>query len=112
MIRSRSLRSVLVANGPGAARLYNVFNADLDHGRALRTSHDLLATLDGHLAERDWLVGNRPTIADLANYAYIAHATEGDVDLSAYANVRGWLRRVEALPGFVAMQSTPAGLAA
>jgi len=30
--------------------------------------------LESHLDGRDWLVGNNPTIADVANYAYIAHA--------------------------------------
>ncbi len=110
--RFLSVAAGQVSSGPGAARLYNVFNADLDHARALRISHDVLGVLDGHLEGRDWLVGTRPTIADLSNYAYIAHAPEGDVDLSAYTNVRGWLRRVENLPGFVPMQATPAGLAA
>ncbi len=101
-----------VANGPASARLVTVFGAGLDHQRAIETGHAVLATLDAHLNGRDWLVGTRPTIADLANYAYIAHAPEGGVDLSAYANVRAWLRRVEGLPGFVAMQATAVGLAA
>lgn len=100
------------ASGPAAARLVTVFGAGLDHQRAIETAHDLLTTLDAHLDGRDWLVGARPTIADVSNYAYIAHAPEGGVDLSAYANVRAWLRRVENLPGFVPMQATAAGLAA
>ena len=110
--RFLSVAAGQVSSGPGAARLHKVFNADLDHARALRIAHDVLAVLDDHLQDRDWLVGTRPTIADLANYAYIAHAPEGDVDLSAYANVRAWLRRIESLPGFIGMQATPAGLAA
>jgi glutathione S-transferase len=101
-----------VANGPGAARLVNVFKAGLDHERALEISHQVLAILDSHLEGRNWLVGNRPTIADLSNYAYIAHAPEGDVDLNPYANVRDWLGRIEKLPGFMPMQATAAGLAA
>ncbi len=101
-----------VASGPASARLVTVFGAGLDHQRAIETAHNVLATLDAHLDGRDWLVGARPTIADVANYAYIAHAPEGGVDLSAYAHVRAWLRRVENLPGFVPMQATPAGLAA
>ncbi len=101
-----------VASGPASARLVTVFGAGLDQQRAVETAHGVLATLDAHLDGRDWLVGARPTIADVANYAYIAHAPEGEVDLSAYANVRAWLRRVENLPGFVPMQATAAGLAA
>lgn len=100
------------ANGPAAARLVNVFGVQLDHEQAISIAHQLLATLNQHLAGRDWLVGQRATIADLANYSYIAHAPEGDVALQEYPNVREWLQRIEQLPGFVPMQSTAAGLAA
>ena len=101
-----------VSSGPAAARLVNVFKAGLDHQRALEISHEVLAILDRHLEDRHWLVGDRPTIADLSNYAYIAHSPEGDVDLGPYANVRDWLGRIEKLPGFTPMQPTAVGLAA
>ncbi|MEZ5503352.1 MAG: hypothetical protein R3E50_12160 [Halioglobus sp.] len=52
------------------------------------------------------------TIADVANYAYIAHAPEGGVSLDDYPNVRTWLGRIAALPGFVPMRTTAVGLAA
>jgi glutathione S-transferase len=57
-------------------------------------------------------VGETPTIADVAGYTYIAHAPEGNVSLADYPQVRAWLARIEALPGFVPMQKTRAGLAA
>jgi len=57
-------------------------------------------------------VGDRPSIADIANYSYIARAPEGNVDLAPYPQVQAWLRRVEALPGFVPMVHSPIGLAA
>jgi glutathione S-transferase len=101
-----------VASGPASARLVTVFGAGLDHQRAIDTAHSVLGVLDAHLDGRSWLVGDRPTIADLANYAYIAHAPEGGVDLSAYATVRAWLGRIEQLPGFVPMQPTDVSLAA
>jgi glutathione S-transferase len=75
-------------------------------------AHTVLGVLESHLDGRDWLVGNNPTIADVANYAYIAHAPEGDVTLDNYPNVRTWLGRIETLPGFVPMQATAVGLAA
>lgn len=100
------------AYGPAAARLVNVFGAALDHKRAIEIAHNLLAVLESHLEGRDWLVGTNPTIADVANYAYIAHAPEGDVALANYPNVRAWLARIAALPGFVPMQTTAVGLAA
>ncbi len=101
-----------VASGPAAARLVNVFGATLDHEKAVETAHNILTLLDEKLSSRRWLVGIHPTIADIANYAYIAHAPEGDVSLEAYPNVRNWLRRIESLPGFVPMQTTMVGLAA
>jgi glutathione S-transferase len=101
-----------VAYGPAAARLVNVFGAGLDHKRAIEVAHNLLGVLESHLDGREWLVGDNPTIADVANYAYIAHAPEGDVSLQNYPNVQAWLGRIAALPGFVPMQATAVGLAA
>jgi glutathione S-transferase len=101
-----------VAFGPAAARLVNVFGAALDHQRAIEVAHNVLGVLESHLDGRDWLVGNNPTIADVANYAYIAHAPEGDVSLDNYPQVRAWLDRIAALPGFVPMRATSVGLAA
>ncbi len=101
-----------VAFGPAAARLVNVFGAGLDHEKAKETAHGLLHSLNDHLATRSWMVGFKPTIADVANYAYIAHAPEGDVSLDNYPNVRSWLQRIEQLPGFIPMQATAVGLAA
>ena len=99
-----------VASGPAAARLVNVFAAGLDHQRAIDTAYTLFGVLEQHLSEREWLATDHATIADVANYAYIAHAPEGDVDLENYPNIRSWLARIETLPGFIAMQSTPVGL--
>lgn len=101
-----------VAAGPGAARLVTVFAASIDHERAKTIANDLLTTVDGVLAERRFLAGASPTIADLASYAYIAHAPEGEVSLAPYPNVRAWLARIETFDGFVGMVRSPAGLAA
>jgi len=101
-----------IVSGPAAARLVNVFGANLDHQRAIAVAHNVLGVLESHLDGRAWLVGNHPTIADVANYAYIAHAPEGGVSLDDYPNVRTWLGRIAALPGFVPMQPTAVGLAA
>jgi len=110
--RFLSVAAGQVAFGPAAARLVNVFGAALDHERAIEIAHGVLAVLEKHLNGRDWLVADKPTIADVANYAYIAHAPEGGVSLDEYPNVRAWLGRIAALPGFVPMQATAVGLAA
>lgn len=101
-----------VANGPASARLITLFGADLDAEKTAAIAHNFFAVLNSALASKDWLVAGHPTIADVANYAYIAHAPEGNVSLESYPNIRNWLARIEALDGFVAMQRSPVGLAA
>ncbi|KAB1073977.1 glutathione S-transferase family protein [Methylobacterium planeticum] len=101
-----------VAYGPAAARLVTVFGAKFDPDEVIGRAHTLLGRLDAHLAGRDWLVGAHPTIADVAIYSYVARAPEGNVDLSGYPGVDAFLRRIEALPGFVPFAETPAGLSA
>ena len=101
-----------IASGPAAARLVTVFGAPLDHDRAKAIAGQLFAVMEPHLAGQPFLVGDRPTIADVAGYSYIAHAPEGDVPLAPYPQIRAWLARIEQLPGFVAMPATKAGLAA
>lgn len=110
--RFLSLAAGQVASGPASARLVNVFGAAIDHERAKEVSTQLLVVLNDYLKERTWLVGDEATIADIANYAYLAHAPEGDISLEPYPTVRAWLKRIEDLPGFVPMERTPVGLAA
>ena len=101
-----------LVSGSASARLVTVFGAGLNHQQAIEAAHSLLAVLNQHLKDRNWLAAAHPTIADVANYTYIAHGPEGNVDLKDYPNVIAWLQRVEALPGFVAMKPTAVGLAA
>lgn len=97
-----------IASGPCAARLVTVFGASLDHEAAKAKGHALLAVMEAHLEGRDWLVADRPTLADIAGYSYIAHAPEGGVGLTPYPQVRAWLSRIEALPRFIGMARSPA----
>lgn len=101
-----------IAYGPAAARLVTDFGAKFNPEEVIDRAHTVLRRIKDQLKGRDWLVGQRPTIADVAIYSYVARAPEGNVDLSGYPNVGGFLRRVEALPGFVDFVHTPAGLSA
>lgn len=107
-----SLAAGEIASGPAAARLITVFGAQLDADRATTVAKSAFDRLEQHLAGREWLAADRPTIADVAIYSYTAHAPEGNVSLDAYPNIRGLLSRIEELPGFVGMQETRVGLAA
>lgn len=101
-----------IAAGPARARLITVFGARYNAEETIAQAHALLRVVESELAGRTWLVGERPTIADIAAYTYIAHAPEGNVDLSPYPALRAWLQRIEALPGFVPMRPSAAGLRA
>ncbi|MFM0019036.1 glutathione S-transferase family protein [Paraburkholderia azotifigens] len=101
-----------IAFGPAAARLITVFGAKYNAEELIARAHRILKLIDEELAGREFIAQAHPTIADVALYSYIARAPEGNVDLSFYPNVNAWLRRIEALPGFVEFQETPVGLAA
>jgi glutathione S-transferase len=93
-----------LAAGPATARGIKLFGFPLDHARAVTVAGQLLPVLDQALAQQAFLAGGAPTIADVAIYSYTALAPEGEVSLEPYGNIRAWLARVEALPGFVPMQ--------
>lgn len=101
-----------LASGPAAARVVQVFRTPADPTELIARSHPLLRVMDGQLATSDFLAGPHATLADIANYAYVAHAPEGNVSLADYPHVRAWLARIEALPGFVPMQASRVGLCA
>lgn len=101
-----------LAFGPAAARLVNIFNAAIPIEFCHTVAARALGNLEAHLEGRDFVVGSRPTIADVAIYSYTVCAPEGDVSLDAYPNVRRFLANVEALDGFVPMAVTKVGLLA
>lgn len=101
-----------IAFGPARARIATLFNAPYDLDDAVARAHVVLKRMDDALADRPWIAADHPTIADVALYSYTARAPEGFVDLRDYGNVRQWLARVEALPGFVPIVKSPVGLEA
>lgn len=101
-----SVASGALAAGPSAARAIKLLGVKLDYERAVATTERLFQVLESELSERGFLVGGSPTIADLALYAYVARAPEGDISLEPYPSIRAWLGRLEALPGFVPMLVT------
>ena len=96
-----------LAAGPATARGIKVFGFPLDHARAVAVAGQLFVVLNQELAAQAFLTGAVPTIADVAMYTYTALAPEGGVSLEPYGNIRAWLARIEALPGFVPMQRAP-----
>jgi glutathione S-transferase len=58
-----------------------------------------LKVLEGHLGKHAWLVGDKPTIADIDCYG-VVHYAPISFDLASYPKLADWKKRFEALPGF------------
>jgi glutathione S-transferase len=70
----------------------------------LAQGNALLGIMDAHLSTRDWLVGDRASVADICLYAYTHTAdTRGGYDLTLFPHVQAWLARVAALPGYIGL---------
>lgn len=100
-------RAILSYGGP-----YNRLGQNTDDEALLEArladakvrDHRSLEILDAELRWRGgWLVGGRPTIADICNFVYIALAPMGDILLRKYPEVRAWIARIRDLPGFVSI---------
>ena len=60
-----------------------------------------LAALERGVADREWLVGGRYSIADISLFAYTHVAGEGGFDLEPYPAIRAWIDNVAAQPGHI-----------
>ncbi len=67
--------------------------------RLIERGHAALARMEAALKDGPWLVGDGPTLADLALVAYTRVAHEADFDLTACPAIRDWIGRVEAAFG-------------
>jgi glutathione S-transferase len=60
-----------------------------------------LDAMERHLDGRQFFVGDRLSLADIALYAYTHVAPEGGFELDSYPAIGAWLDRVAAKPGHV-----------
>ena len=75
--------------------------SDPDAIRRRSAAGGVLSLLNDHLTGREFLVGGRYTIADIAIYGYTHLAREAALDVRPYAGLRAWLARVEQQPGYI-----------
>lgn len=106
------VRWFAVTSGPvtqslAPARFHFVFKAPADLPTLHSKGNELLRVYEAELTHKPFLIGSKPSLADIANYTYVAHAPEGGFSLEPYPHVRSWLERIEALPGFVSMKKSP-----
>ena len=93
-----------IRHSVAAARLFYLFGMKtIDLDTAIANSAVVLQQLEQHLSDRKWLELNRPTIADIAVFPYVALAPDGKIDLKPYPKILAWCDRLKQLPGFVSM---------
>jgi glutathione S-transferase len=105
VVRWLSTTAGEVRQGVENARLYHLFGAatNINIERATQKSAFILTQLNQHLSTRAWLEFDRPTIADIAVFPYVALARDGKIDLDAYSHVLTWIDRIKQLPGYISM---------
>jgi glutathione S-transferase len=62
-----------------------------------------LEAMERHLGGREFFVGDGPTVADLALYAYTHVAAEGGFEIGRFPAIGEWLGRVSSLPGYISI---------
>ena len=61
-----------------------------------------LSVLDAELGMREFIAGDRYSIADIAIFAYASRAGDAGFDLALYPRFGAWMVRVQAQPGHLA----------
>ncbi|PZO81985.1 MAG: glutathione S-transferase [Mesorhizobium amorphae] len=92
----------------GGARLHEMLAKPGDIASLQASGQAALRELEAGLFEQSlrgmgFLAADRPTIADIACFPYVALAPDGGVSLDPYPHIRLWTRRLRALPGFIEM---------
>jgi len=56
--------------------------------------------VEKHLGKQDFMVANRPTIADISMVGYLFHPEETGIDRAQFPNINAWTARIGSLPGW------------
>ena len=92
----------------GQVRLHDMLGRELDVEAARAGAHKAFRELEAFLTEREFLgktflVGDWPTIADIACFPYAALSPDGGIEHDDYPAVRRWMIAIRRLPGFIEM---------
>jgi glutathione S-transferase len=87
-------------------RLWNLWGIEMTSQRTaeleqlFEQGYRALGVIERHLGDREFFVGDGPTVADVALYVY-PRLCPGGYDLEGFPVVRTWLERIATLPGYV-----------
>ena len=92
----------------GQLRLHAMLNREIDSVSVTLKSKEVMKRLESHLCEQAicgeaWLVGEHPTVADIACFAYAALSPDAGIEHDAYPAIRNWLYELRSLNGFITM---------
>ena len=95
-----------------AARMIGMLSYPGDLPALQAKGRAALRLLDDHLADRAqagklWIVGDQPTIADIAMFPYVALSHDAGIGHEDYPAINLWQRQVRKLPGFIGMPGVP-----
>jgi glutathione S-transferase len=102
-----SLAANEIFHGLAVARAIVLFDRPGDAKAAKEIGEKALHAMQVRLKQREWLATGDPTIADVACYPYVALCHLGHIKLDNHPAVKAWLKRFEALPGYLPMAGMP-----
>jgi glutathione S-transferase len=59
-----------------------------------------LTFIDRALQDRQWLLGEECTIADIGCFGRMVFMAEGGMEIGRWPNLEAWANRLKAMPGF------------
>ncbi len=99
MLFFQKLLKPMLGQEPDEARITEAVAKFRRHAKAL----------DDHLKDREWLVGDAMTLADLAVAANLTYAKATELPMDEFPNVQRWYAAIEALPAWQATHPALAG---
>lgn len=64
-------------------------------------AQNALSYLDKQLSNRQFILGDKISLADISLYAYSHVADKGGIDMSVYPHLKDWFKRIESLENYV-----------
>ena len=85
----------------------SLFNAPLDRDTAEPALLAVAKVLDGHLADRKWLVADKLTTADISVSAMLCYRDACDLPMGDVPNIDSWMARISELPSWKEVMREP-----
>lgn len=70
---------------------------------AERDFHQFAKVLKNHLEDRDWLVGDGMTTADISVASILCYRAHCNYPIEGYDNINRWIAVIEAMPSWQAV---------